>query len=90
MTGWQVRKATLNPENWGGKTLGRTHLEHELQEAIQNGDSATVEKLVGVCVCQRQCVSKSRQTDRQRDRDRDGVSVSMHACLRLWTAYGLT
>lgn len=42
----KVRKATLNPENWGGKTLGRTHLEHELQEAIQNGDSATVEKLV--------------------------------------------
>ena len=50
--------------HWGAHTLGRTHLEHQLQEAIKNGDAAEVER----------CVDELKQMDEASQED--SVSIS--------------
>jgi len=55
---------SMTEGHWGAHTLGRTHLEHQLQEAIKNNDAAEVER----------CVDGLKQMDEASQED--SVSIS--------------
>mmetsp|Transcript_75527 Transcript_75527/g.110641 ORF Transcript_75527/g.110641 Transcript_75527/m.110641 type:complete len:246 (-) Transcript_75527:736-1473(-) len=55
---------SMTEGHWGAHTLGRTHLEHQLQEAIKNNDAAEVER----------CVDALKQMDEASQED--SVSIS--------------